>query len=90
MKKQRKLNVYGGSYNYKGKSYRVIVAATSMDKVVSLLPSISLKYWSVTGNAAEIRTATAKPNKTFYIPEMESYTQYPTFVEGLPGDKVLL
>lgn len=58
----RRLKVYGGSYRGQ---HRAIIAAHNAEEVARAIGNATAYYvrgyWSVTGNAAEIEAAMAKP-----------------------------
>lgn len=83
------LPVYGGADILSGVQYRLIVAAKSRaeaSRITKIPKSYLKKYWSTTGNEAEIKLANSKAGAIFIRPlndYMAAWAEYKPLIRGL-------
>lgn len=87
--KENLLPVYGGADILSGVQYRLIVAAKSraeVSRITKISKSYLKKYWSTTGNEAEVKLANSKLGTVFIQPinePMAAWAEYIPLIRGI-------
>lgn len=76
-------HLFGGSFGPRGS--RVIIATTSWKRASEILKtSLShiKNYWSITGNAHELKIALAKPHVPLFVSDKDAWPAEPRYKEA--------